>query len=274
MYSPLQSLGLLCCCCILPTCTPLLPPVEEPRSSEPRETWLAYDPANREALSGFVRLGDAWGQGKVPSRRLLSESALEALSSHTGLQGEAVCVRYSEPVLLELPAVWTRSAPDRAELGHLEAYLLGGGFAVCPSIERVLRQAFETHSGLRWGSEVRTGELPADHPIYTAFYDLSSYVPGADSSGAQTGYWHRLGGLFIGDRLVGVDLSPPRTREGPGPTDEDQRPLRQSLAYLAQERDRSDRVRHQMQVNIVIYALTREGSMARRPGTGDQQQRE
>ena len=285
-YALVWRLGLVWGCFSLLTCTPLLPRVGQSRPSPTRETWLACDPADPASISGFVTLGDVVGRDQVPPSSLMSQQPIDALRAHTRLKGEAICVRYADPALLQLPVVWARTAPDESELEHLERYLREGGFVVCPSVHRTLRPALETHSDLVWGDEIWTRDLPAGHPIYAAFHDLSPDVAREDLPEDQMGYSHRLAGLFIRDRLVGIDLSPAASRERRAPTDpiprrrpQSRHSLGQTIEglqryrvgpYVAQQREQLRRLWQQLQVNIAVYALTREGSMVRPALEGEQ----
>jgi len=87
------------------------------------------------------------------------------------------------------------------------------------------------------GRDFWSARLPDDHPVFSSFFHIKGGVPipeGADSAGKFSVPNHLIG-YFVKGRLAGISFL------GVG-----------SFRHL------------QMTINIVIYALTQEGSMTQR----------
>ena len=195
----------------------------------------------------------------VGARRALGpgfwSSTLKALTGNTDIEAEVVPLAYTDPRLLDLPLIGLRSWPDLSEMEHLEAYVRKGGLLVGTGLEAKFRPYIDFLSDLRWGPEVWTEDLQRDHPIYTAFYDLRDHTFRDDLPEPRGTYAYRLKGLYINDRLVGLEFSLPTGVERTEPRDEGHIALRHG---------------QQMSVNIVAYALAREQSAAQRAAQGVQ----
>ena len=202
---------------------------------------VIQDPEDPQALKGFVKFasvtsarsidfgrGGGFGQGFIDRVR-------DALNQFTGLQSEYVgLITFDDERLLEVPIIFQANPGNESEKERMVQYLLAGGF-VYGGVG--LGDSLEKYGGLVRGRDFWSERLPDDHPIYSAFFDLERGGPpsrgGTASGKAGTISWATTTGYFIKGRLAGITFS------RAGWTD-----------YLI--------------VNIIVYALTQEGSMTQR----------
>jgi len=101
------------------------------------------------------------------------------------------------------------------------------------------------------GRDFWTEHLPDNHPIFTACFDLKGGMTSelAQGSLAQGKFgvvaWDYLKGYFIKGRLAGVEPA-------------------KGWGWLNQESYMESTRQMQMTINVIIYALTQEGSMTQR----------
>ena len=127
---------------------------------------------------------------------------------------------------------------------NLAHYLLSGGFV----FGSIWTEALEKYAGLVSGQDFWTERLADDHPVYSAYFDLKGGVPagnppslGNGKQGVQS--WNVLTGYFIKGRLAGISS-------------------RQGWGWSNHIYDGDSTRSLQLAVNVIIYALTQEGSMA------------
>ncbi|MCY3760296.1 MAG: DUF4159 domain-containing protein [Gemmatimonadetes bacterium] len=203
---------------------------------------VIQDPEDPQALKGFVKFasvtsarsidfgsGGGFGQGFIDRTR-------DALNQFTGLQSEYVgLITFDDERLLEVPIIFRANPGNESEKERMVEYLLAGGF-VCGGVGDNW-EGLEKYGGLVRGKDFWSERLPDDHPIYSAFFDLERGGPpsrgGTASGKAGTISWATTRGYFIKGRLAGI------TFDRVGWTE-----------YLI--------------VNVIVYALTQEGSMTQR----------
>jgi hypothetical protein len=238
-----------------------------------------FDPAAPQAISGFLRLGRAYSS-TTGSAAVVTQSGsprdldaiIDAVNEYTQIRAElAPDLPYSDPRLLDLPIIIPQGQPNEVELAQLTRYLQEGGFVLDAGLgTEIYREGLEKYGGLIWGQDAWVERLGDGHPLFTAFFPLA----GMTEAGTQAPQ-----GIVINGRLavLNFDILGPRQEEQHpattisevGGTDD-----RELLSPVAQEQSRelsaarrqrfSDLRFEQMVVNVVVYALTQEGSISRR----------
>ncbi|MBM3277419.1 MAG: DUF4159 domain-containing protein [Candidatus Handelsmanbacteria bacterium] len=228
------------------------------------------NPADPQSIQGFVHLGQvqsmrvnqagAAGGGADTGEQLRQLDALVyALENFTQLKADvAPTLTFADPRLLDLPIVMPLSLPNESETEHLARYLLEGGFVLSFAAQfETFREGLEKYGHLVWGQKVWTEYLTETHPLFTAFFPLKG-VPRIERAltpedtsqsgnlgGAFRQRQDRMQGLFVNGRLAGVEFYlPPRA------------------VWRVEQYE--DRAQSQRAVNIVVFALTQEGSLTRR----------
>ena len=132
-------------------------------------------------------------------------------------------------------------------------YLLDGGFILDIDMGfDIYREGLEKYDELVWGRDAWVERLPDDHPIFTAFFDIRGGMPfGFPPSGSGQGKagiipWNYLNGHFVKGRMVGVT------------------PGNGGWGWTNRNNHNSLNRQLQLAVNIVVYALTQEGSITQR----------
>jgi hypothetical protein len=207
---------------------------------------VVQDPKNQQNLKGFVRFAHVisatavaagtagWGDiglGTIDALR-------DALNEYTGVKADFVgSISFDDERLMEVPVIIPQGRPNESELEQLAKYLLVGGFVLGGLWEGSLEEGLEKHGGLVRGRDFWSARLPDDHQVFRSFFHIKGGVPtpeGTESSGKFFVPNHLIG-YFVEGRLAGISFL------GVG-----------SFRHL------------QMTVNIIIYALTQEGSMTQR----------
>jgi hypothetical protein len=213
---------------------------------------LVQDPNDPQAIKGFINFArvlsaralaageDGNNIGGTTNIRLL----VEGLNEFTGIQAKFIgSVTYDDERLLEIPIILPSGNPNESELEQLTQYLLSGGF-VFGGIG-FIEEGLEKYGGLVRGRDFYNERLPNDHPVFSAYFDVKGGAP-SGARGTQKngqGAWRPVTGHYVKGRLVGIS--------GIG-------------GYTNAAFDR-DATRHmQMALNVIIYALTQEGSMTQR----------
>lgn len=216
---------------------------------------VAHDPHDRQAIKGFIKIAPglsykhlAWEGTGVRVQEL--DLLVDAINEYTGLQAELVdAITYDDKRLLEIPLlVLPMGRPNETEKENLVRYLLGGGFIMggLSYIEEEIFEGLEKYGGLVRGKEFWTEQLPENHPIHSAFFDMRG---GTGRKYLFKRDWvqevYGMVGYFIKGRLVGID------------------PISGS-DWSGHEYDRSSTRELMFAINVVVYALTQEGSIAHR----------
>lgn len=226
------------------------------------------NPADPQSIQGFVHLGQiqslrvnqagASGGGADTGEQLRQLDALvHALETFTQVRADvAPSLTYADPRLLDLPIVLPLSPPNESEMEHLSRYLMEGGFVLSFGMPfEPYREGLEKYGHLVWGQDVWTEYLTESHPLFSAYFPLKG-VPRTeraltveDTSDQKNGpprvHQDRMLGLFVNGRLAGVEFYMPPRRAG-------------------RVEQYEDTAQSQLAVNIVVFALTQEGSLTRR----------
>ena len=170
------------------------------------------------------------------------------INEYTGLKAEFLgFITFDDPRLMEVPIILPQGAPNEAEMANLAQYLISGGF----SFSGINGEALEKYGGLINGKDFWSERLPEDHPVYTSFFDLSGGMPFGYSPSLGQGKlgvrpWNYLRGYYIKGRLASVT-------PGDG-----------GWGWENDGRGGDSTRQLQLAVNIIIYALTQEGSITQR----------
>ncbi len=227
---------------------------------------VIQDPTDRQSLKGFVKLSQVMsarsvsagtvGWGSVNVRQV--DALRDAVNEYTGLQADFIgSISYDDERLLEVPVIIPQGIPNESEMAQLARYLLEGGFVIGDTWESdegrlfwaIWGEALEKHGGLVQGRDFWNARLPDDHPLFTSFFDIrggmtTGYPPSLGSK-FELNKWNYLMGYYIKGRLAGVSSC---TEWG----------------WMKQRYGGDSTRQLQMAVNIIIYALTQEGSMTQR----------
>ncbi len=220
---------------------------------------IVQDATDKQAIKGFVKMaqvmssralaGGTSGYGTVTLQLTTLDRLRDVLNEYTGLKAEFLgFITFDDPRLMEVPIILPQGVPTETEMANLAQYLVAGGF----TFNGIYGEALEKYGGLVRGKDFWSERLPEDHPVYTSFFDLSGGVPfgyppslGQGKSGVRT--WNYLRGHYIKGRLASVT---------PGDTG--------GWGWQNDTRGGDSTRQLQLAVNIIIYALTQEGSITQR----------
>jgi hypothetical protein len=275
---------------ILQGCTPVAIPPQTPAEQEEvydRERYqskIQYNSAAPQEIAGFLRLArvysDRMGSGNVlfssGSPRDL-DVIIDAVNEFTSINAEFTGdIPYSHPGLLDLPLIVPQSKPNEVELEQLVRYMLGGGFILDIDMGfDIYREGLEKYGGLTWGRDAWVERLPDDHPAYFSYFSIAGGLPKINLSSVSDPSKREaaqpMQGLFIGDRLAGVLFGAFASQGSlPGTTvggSSDPFLVVDKETIRARNAQRNDPRLRQMVVNLVVFALTQEGSIAARDTT-------
>ena len=217
---------------------------------------VIQDSKDRQSLKGFVKFAQvmsasavsagtmAWGDIGVKT----VDELRDAVNSYTGLQADFVgSISFDDERLMEVPIIIPQGSPNESEMAQLARYLMAGGFV----FGAIWGEALEKYGGLVNGRDFWSERLPDDHPIYSSFFDIkggmtSGYPPSLGQGKFGVSAWNYMMGYYIKGRLAGVQ---------PG----------MGGWGFGNQRYGGDTTRQlQMAVNVIVYALTQEGSMTQR----------
>ena len=198
-------------------------------------------------------------------------------------------VRLDDPQLLQVPFVlMTFATPfefTEAEAANLGAYLTGGGFLFAdivrflwpnysdadldiPAVRALIRASFEAVGYQEW-KDWKFTRLDITHPIYHCFYDINSLPRGMRDMHFMVGEYplrtpDYLEGIVVGDQLAGVysmrgyaDFFGGKGRELLDWA------LAENVINHSSRFSAEEPLVYNLGVNMAVYALTREGSLAR-----------
>ena len=254
---------------------------------------VVIDPSDKRKIKGFLKLTSVFVESmqETPewdrlrqftnSREDLNAQALrnlaETMNEHTGVRTQVVdAMALEDARLMEVPFVliaaqrpftWTE-----AEARQLGEYLLSGGFAYIEdtgqsSTSSYLHASFASAPPLRDFLEAALASqgvqrekdwwferLEQDHPLYHCFFDFS---------GIPRGYWERWTdhpasdweGVRVGERWIAI-YSQKDYRDCWG--ERDMVEYRRAPMHPMMERHL------QLGVNLLVFALTQEGGLAKR----------
>ena len=198
-------------------------------------------------------------------------------------------VRLDDPQLLQVPFVFmTFATPFEftdSDAANLGAYLTGGGFLFVdivrflwpnysddeldiPAVRALIRAGFEAVGYQEW-KDWKFTRLEITHPIYHCFYDINSLPRGMRDMHFMSGEYplrtpDYLEGIVVGDQLAGVysmrgyaDFFGGKSRELLDWA------LAENVINHSSRFSAEEPLVYNLGVNMVVYALTREGSLAR-----------
>ena len=261
---------------------------------------VVVDPKDRRKLKGFLYLSSVYSPSidraeSETSRRLYQTRQLAEKQMLQGLADKMVAstqvhvevrdaVRLDDPQLLQVPFVLlTASGPfefTETEAANLGAYLTAGGFLFAeiarnlrsnysddeldiPAVRSLIRASLRA-VGCQEGQDWQFTRLELTHPIYRCFYDVASLPRGMRdmhyvSSVQLTPDY--LEGIVVGEQLVGVYSMRGYADFWAGTAEQEQADIDVlNSPFLASA---EEPLVYNLGVNLVVYALTREGSLAR-----------
>ncbi len=228
-------------------------------------------------------------------RRLVERRMLQGLADKMTAQTQVHvevrdAVRLDDPQLLQVPFVlMTVNTPfdfTNSEAANLGAYLTGGGFLFVdivsmlwnnysddeldiPAVRAFIRASFQAAGYQEW-KDWKFERLEITHPLYHCFYDVNSLPRGIRDMNFVVSGQDRpstpdyLEGIVVGDQLVGVYSLRNYADFWAGIGRENldwalaNNAINHSSLFSAEEP-----LVYNLGVNLVVYALTREGSLAR-----------
>ena len=235
-----------------------------------------------------------WWYHQMPHRmaeRRMLQGLADEMTAKTQVHVEVRdAVQLDDPQLLQVPFVlMTVNLPFEftdSEAANLGTYLTGGGFLFAdimlplrpnyrddeldvPAMRSLIRASFQAVGYQEW-KDWQFTRLELTHPLYHCFYDVKSlprgirdiHLVGGEDYPPRTPEY--LEGIVVGDQLVGVysmrgyaDFWAGIAREM----------INWSFKYGATNHpilaSAEEPLVYDLGVNVVVYALTREGSLAR-----------
>jgi len=214
---------------------------------------IVQDATDKQAIKGFVKLASVVSgralAGNAELNVLTLDRLRDVINEYTGLKAEFLGrVTFDDPRLMEIPIILPYGEPNEIEMANLAQYLISGGFSF--TFDEIYGEALEKYGGLVRGKDFWSERLPEDHPVYTAFFNVSGGMPFGypSSTGGKSSVrpWNYLRGHYIKDRLVSVT-------HGDG-----------GWGWQNEITGGDSTRQLQLAVNIIIYALTQEGSITQR----------
>ena len=228
---------------------------------------IIQDPTDRRKVKGFVYLGTVWVSDLEPtfdSAAKAMPNLVDALNEQTGISARVDAHLFVDSQeMFRTPFVYITAEKSfeltEREIENLGEYMRRGGFVFADNAnptaeysqaEASLRKIFT--DALRAEGTLKL--IPNNHPIYHTFYDFDGPPVGTElevgsrgsrrgGSGvvvAQTSY--NLQGVFLGDRLVAIYSD------------------KGYVHSCAENYGNEPQLR--FGINVVIFALTQEGSIS------------
>ena len=226
------------------------------------------DPSDRKNIKGFIYLANAWGTELVPSSKRAVYNLAQAINKHTKIEARVDAHLYlDDRKIFKVPFVYVSEDNQfeltKTEIASLNEYLHSGGFVVADNgtatyeygpAEASLRDMFKKCLG----NKAKFLPIANSHPLYHCFYDFDDgppigtevgWVTTSNKTGyAQGGYESQpvenLEGIWLDERLVAI-----YSDKGYGPT---------------WEKETGNEPQLKMGVNMVVFALIQEGSIAQK----------
>jgi len=243
---------------------------------------VIQDPTDKKAIKGFLHLAVAYSNsiwfGKKKSfpnrQRWAMHRLAESMNRYTNIETDVTgLVPLESAEFLRVPWVYAATAlpfaASEAEATNLGRYMLTGGLFCGDSsffsydmgygaFRQLIEDALLTQ-GLRPGVHWRIERLPNIHPIYHCFFDFERAPRASCISWWNLANWQDLEGVQWGERLMATVsrlwLWHAWGDWGPGVPDAS---VRASYGH-------GDPTRLlQFGVNLIIFALTQEGSITHR----------
>ena len=243
-----------------------------------------------EASAGSERSG-GWSRSIAEQRML--QGLADKMSERTGVRTQVLDgIALDDPFLMQVPflllTVRSEVSFTQAEAKNLGRYLTSGGFLYAdivsppislaggyqhdlPALRDFIRQAFQqiAYAEHRDWSFVR---LPPEHPLYHCFYDVDTLPRGFWD--IMFWYWNTesrfelspnfLEGIEVDGRIVGVYSQKNYADLLAGEAERIRESDRDTNLIGRFDTGADELPVYNLGVNIVVYALTREGALARR----------
>jgi len=244
------------------------------------QAMVIVDPRDKKKVKGFLHLGQAYPKSVIVAmsmadRRLPGESSLHALvnamNKYTGIKtdmGDSYTFDsaklFKTPLVLTVATWFSLIDYTDSEAANLGKYLLSGGFLIADtrgpgmgehrpgitSLRNFIIAAFESQ-GMKLDQDWQFERLPNSHQIYHCFFDFNDGPPGGGDVIVQDPVLY-LEGVEVDGRLVLIfskkALAAAWGRDGDN--------------TIFDEGGGIDNTRQlQFGVNLIIFALTQEGSI-------------
>ena len=244
---------------------------------------VIQDPTSKREITGYFHFARAFPRtameaeakvnlnpGSPFARPLALPYLVEAVNKYTHIKADvANAFTFDSRELFKVPIIMVSShVPFKiteSEAYNLGRYLLVGGFLYCDTLSRnalannqSLQQMWKDALlavGVRWGVDWEFERLPNDHPIYHCYFDFDGPPPGHDDlADKYAGSFpippvNYLEGVNLDGRLSGIMTTKNYTATW-------------DAWVHTQNRDNTRQL--QFAVNIIVFALTQEGSITNR----------
>ena len=234
-----------------------------------------------------------WETRQIQEKRILQGLA-EKMVASTQVRTEVLdAVALDDPQLLQVPFVLLTASGHfeftEAETANLGAYLTSGGFLFAeivselrpsysdteldiPAVRSLIRTSLQAAGYQEW-KDWQFRRLAISHPIYHCFYDVGSLPRGMrdmryENYGTGVGMGtpptpDYLEGIIVGDQLVGVYSMRGYADFWAGIAKEEAEIFDPVLFVGSPFRASAEEpMVYNLGVNFLVYALTREGSLA------------
>lgn len=226
---------------------------------------VVQDPTSKQKVRGYFHIALAYsprmtertvegmkgGTGELLWYPFALPHLAEAMNQYTNIKTDFIGrISFDSRDLLETPWIFIPPiafSPTESELENLGRYLASGGFIFVDDlthIRRLLRDALE-----KVGKPFQPIRLTSEHPIYHAFFDFDA-PPSTNSPQNRTDY---LEGVEVDGRLA-IVINFHGMADAWNNTD----------ILFGADRVRNNVRALQFGVNIVVFALTQEGSITHR----------
>jgi len=217
---------------------------------------IIQDPSDKQSVKGFIYIATLWGSLFEPANKRAIIHLEDAVNRYTNINAKVDKHLFIDSrKLFDTPFVFL-CLENQAEINEIEArnfgdYLRLGGFAVFDNgnprdefgaAEASLRQFFRD----ALGADAKFLPIPNTHPIYHCFFDFDDGPPQGSEVGTSGASMSKqvlyLEGITVKDRLVAIYSDKGYAEK-----------------WAA---DTNNEPQLKMGVNMVVFALTQEGSIA------------
>ena len=261
---------------------------------------VVVDPKDRRQLKGFLYMSNVyspsiegaesrtsrrlWQTRQIREKRMLQGLADKMVAS-TQVHAEVLdAVALDDPQLLQVPFVLLTASDHfeftEAETANLGAYLTSGGFLFAeivrelprfhysdteldiPAVRSLIRASLQSAGYQEW-KDWQFRRLAISHPIYHCFYDVGSLPRGMRDMSYVLGQPPTpdyLEGIVVGDQLVGVYSMRGYADFWAGIAEQEAEAF--GVINSPFQASAEEPMVYNLGVNFLVYALTREGSLA------------
>jgi hypothetical protein len=244
------------------------------------QAMVIQDPNDKRKVRGFFHMVFAYSttmynndwHDMFSRRRIALMDLIEAVNRYTGIRADlAGTITFDQDELLSVPWVLAGSHFNfrltRSEAQNLGQYLVIGGFLFADagarlgammdkSLRLMIEDALESQ-GLKKGKAWAMQKLPNSHPLYHCYFDFPEGPPVGTEWCARVSPGNYPGGPY--DYLEGVIV------EGRLLAIMSMKWFASAWSNREAREDHQDPTRaHQFGVNVIVFALTQEGSITRR----------